>query len=81
MRKVFVAKLKQKIEEGNRVTALDAVSGQDQADKSFDAEDLNKTGEMSKLSNKDESARRSKERTAEQPESVAADKLQSDLSK
>ena len=53
------------IEEKQRQAMQEAAENTEQADKSFDAEDMNKTGEMSKLSNKEDTARKSKDKTVE----------------
>ena len=57
MREMFVIKIKHMLEEKqkklNAQAAADATSTIEDPEKSFEDADLNKTGEMSKLSNKD----------------------------
>ena len=52
MRELFIVKIKQKLEEKQRAFTQDAA--QSQQDKSFEEADMNKTGEMSKLSLKED---------------------------
>lgn len=53
MRELFIMKLRQMIDaKQKKQTIADATSGLDQHDKSIEDLDLNKTGEMSKLSNR-----------------------------
>ena len=70
------------MEKKNQAIAAEAEAELNQHDKSIDDADLNKTGEMSKLSNqKDDANRKSKEKTSVEPkaeslkeQSVDADK-------
>lgn len=61
------------MDEHARQTMQDAVSNQNVNDKSFDADEMNATGEISKMSGKDDTASKSKQKTATdqvQPESI-----------
>lgn len=54
MRELFIMKVRQMIDaKSKKQTIADATSGLDQHDKSIEDLDLNKTGEMSKLSNRE----------------------------
>lgn len=66
MRELFIMKIRQMVEEKQKQTVADAVSGLNEGDKSIEDIDLNKTGEMSKMSNKDkeEANRQSKDKSA-----------------
>ena len=65
MREMFVIKLKAIREERAKAAAAEGTSNIEAVDRSLEAEDLNRTGEMSKMSNQKEDAnRRSKDRSA-----------------
>lgn len=64
MREMFVIKLKQRLAEKAKHEAQDAAEGMDEQDRSIDAEELNRTGTMSKMSQKNETGRNSKEQAA-----------------
>ena len=57
------------LEEKQKLTTAEAMSAQDQHDKSIDELDLNKTGEISKLSNKEkeDTNRKSKDKSPVDP--------------
>ena len=62
---MFVIKLKAIHEERAKAAAAEGTSNIEAVDRSLEAEDLNRTGEMSKMSNqKEEANRRSKDRSA-----------------
>ena len=65
MREMFVIRLKAIHEERAKAAAAEGASNIEAVDKSLEAEDLNRTGELSKMSNQKEDAnRRSKDRSA-----------------
>ena len=74
MREVFIMKIRHMIEKKQRETIADVTSGLD-GDKSIDEADLNKTGELSKMSNKEDTARKSKDKTGGEPADPSVDQM------
>ena len=62
MREMYVIKLKAHIEEKQRKLIAETATNVDNQDKSIEDADMNRTGEMSKLSHNQETGRKSKEK-------------------
>ena len=75
MRELFIMKIRHMMDEKQKQNIADAEGEINQNDKSIDEADMNKTGELSKLSGKDDTNRKSKDKTAELAVDASLDNL------